>query len=233
VFDAGHRIIASVTYRKDYGKHFGTAVTLFYTGQSGDRFSYGYDNAVSQNVVKDYVSGSDDALNLVYVPRNASEINLVDYTDDNDVLHTAAEQWAELDNFIANDKYLSKRRGQYAEKNGTRAPFTSIFDLHLEQNFYIGQKNGKTHTLQLTFDVFNLGNLLNKDWGRMYTTRTGMNYNSYALIDFVGFEADGTTPMYNFSAPHLNDGKTVAAIDDAGFQTARWQSQIGIRYIFK
>src|SRR5690606_30187141 len=93
VFDAGHRIIASVTYRKDYGKHFGTAVTLFYTGQSGDRFSYGYDNAVSQNVVKDYVSGSDDALNLVYVPRNASEINLVDYTDDNDVLHTAAEQW--------------------------------------------------------------------------------------------------------------------------------------------
>ncbi|GAA0544878.1 TonB-dependent receptor [Chitinophaga japonensis] len=233
VYDMGHRIIASVTYRKDYAKHFGTSVTLFYTGQSGDRFSYGYRDVPAQNVVKDYTgSSSDKGLNLIYIPRTASDINLVDYTEDDGTVVTAAEQWAALNNFIENDKYLSKHRGEYAEKNGTRAPFTNIFDLHLEQNFYLSQRNGKTHTLQLTFDVFNLGNMLNKDWGRIYTTRSGMSYNNYGLIDFIGFAADGTTPQYNFSSPHKNDDKTVAAIDDAGFQTSRWQSQIGIRYIF-
>lgn len=234
VFDMGSRIVASVTYKKSYAKHFSTGITLFYTGQSGERFSYGYRDVPSQNVVKDYTgSSSDKGLNLIYVPRSASEINLVDYTDNAGVLHTKDEQWAALNSFIDNDKYLSTRRGQYAERNGTRTPFTNIFDLHLEQEFYISQKNGKTHTLQLTFDVFNLGNMLNKDWGRLYTTRTGMNYNNFGLIDFTGFAADGTTPQYRFTSPHLNDNKTVASIDDAGLQTARWQSQVGIRYIFR
>lgn len=234
IYDAGHRVVASVTYRKDYAKHFGTSVTLFYTGQSGDRFSYGYRDVPSQNIVKDYTgSSSDKGLNLIYVPRDANDINLVDYTDNDGVFHSREEQWTALNSFIEGDKYLRSRRGQYAERNGTRAPFSNIFDLHLEQNFYISQKNGKTHTLQLTFDVFNLGNMLNKDWGRTYTARQSLSYNNFGLIDFAGFAADGTTPEFHFASPHKNDDKTVVPIDDVGLQTSRWQSQIGVRYIFR
>ncbi|MBW8683245.1 TonB-dependent receptor [Chitinophaga rhizophila] len=237
IFDMGSRIIASVTYKKEYLKHFGTTVSLYYTGQSGERFGYGYRDVPNTNIVGDYNGSSGDkSLNLIYVPRTAADINLVAYTtkvNNVDVVVTPEEQWAALDAFINSDKYLSKQRGQYAERNGVRTPFTHIFDLHIAQDFYITQRNGKRHTLQVSFDVFNLGNMINNDWGRMYTTRSGMFYNNAAIIDFVGFAADGTTPTYNFKTPAKFDGKTVAQIDDFGLQSARWQGQLGLRYIFR
>lgn len=232
IFDVGSRIVASVTYKKEYLKHLATTVSLYYTGQSGDRYSYGYIDP-STNIVKDYTTSSDRGLNLIYVPRTAAEINLVAYNDAAGNVVTPEQQWAALDAFINNDKYLSKRRGQYAEKNGARVPFTHIFDLHLAQDIFVGQKNGKRHTVQVTFDIFNLGNMLNNDWGRIYSTRTGMNYNNYGLINLVGFAADGTTPQFNFKNPVKNDNKTVATIDDFGVQSARWQAQLGFRYTFR
>jgi hypothetical protein len=233
IFDLGSRIIASVTYKKEYLKHFGTTVTLYYTGQSGERFSYGYRDIPNTNIVGDYNgSSSDKGLNLIYIPRSASEINLVSYQA-NGATVTPEQQWAALDAFINGDSYLSKHRGEYAPKNGLRTPFTHIFDLHIAQDIYITQKNGKRHTLQISFDVFNLGNMINNDWGRVYSTRTGMSYNNYGLIDFVGFAANGTTPTYNFKAPTKYDNKTVAQIDDFGLQSARWQGQLGFRYIFR
>ncbi|QHS59885.1 TonB-dependent receptor [Chitinophaga agri] len=236
IFDLGSRIIASVTYKKEYLKHFGTTVSLYYTGQSGERFGYGYRDNGNYNIVGDNNGSSDRGLNLIYIPKTASEINLVSYTtkvNNVDVVVTPEQQWAALDAFINNDKYLSKNRGKYAEKNGLRTPFTHIFDLHIAQDIYITQKNGKRHTLQVSFDVFNLGNMLNNNWGRMYTTRSGMSYNNYGLIDFTGFASDGTTPTFNFKSPAKNDGKTVATIDDFGLQSARWQGQLGLRYIFR
>ena len=127
--------------------------------------------------------------------------------------------------YVHNDKYLSKHRGEYAERNGARTPFEHIFDLHIAQDFYI-MAGGKRNTLQLTFDVFNLGNLISKDWGRRYYVNG--YYGNYGLIKFVGFEADGTTPKYNFTAPKGD----VWGIDDSGILSSRWQAQIGIRYIF-
>ncbi|SHN45250.1 TonB-dependent receptor [Chitinophaga sp. CF418] len=233
IFDVGSRIVASVTYKKEYLKHLATQISLYYTGQSGDRYSYGYIDP-STNIVKDYTTSSDRGLNLIYVPRTAAEINLVAYTPTGSTTPvTPEQQWAALDAFINSDKYLSKRRGQYAEKNGARVPFTHIFDLHLAQDLFVGQKNGKRHTVQVTFDIFNLGNMLNNNWGRMYSTRTGMNYNNYGLINLVGFAADGTTPQFNFKNPVKNDNKTVATIDDFGVQSARWQAQLGFRYTFR
>lgn len=237
IYDAGSRIVASVSYKVEYAKFMATTISLFYTGQSGDRFSYGYrDNAGNNNITKDLPGSGDAGLSIMYVPRDASEINLAPYTiktpGQPDVIVTKEEQWQRLNSFIGNDKYLSKHRGEYAERNGLRAPFSHIFDLHLAQDFFIGQKNGKKHALQISFDVFNLGNLINKDWGRMYTARTGMSYNNYGLIDFVGFEADGSTPKFNYTGP-ADKNKTVAPIDDRGLQTARWQSQLGVRYTFR
>ena len=82
------------------------------------------------------------------------------------------------------------------------------------------------HTLQLTFDLFNLGNLINNKWGRMYY----VGNKALRLIDFEGFadDIDGGTPTFSFDAP---DGD-VWDIDDIGVNSSRWQAQIGIRYIF-
>ena len=73
--------------------------------------------------------GPGSATNLIYVPENQGEILLVDQVVDGNVVKTAAQQWAELDAFIANDEYLSSRRGDYAERNMSRTPFENIIDL--------------------------------------------------------------------------------------------------------
>ena len=90
------------------------------------------------------------------------------------------------------------------------------------QDIFVNAGDRK-HTLQFTFDIYNLGNLLNKDWGRRYYVSYGYN----RLIDFEGFEDDGTTPQFTFEAP---DNKF--NIDDSGISSSRWQAQFGLRYIF-
>jgi hypothetical protein len=54
--------------------------------------------------------------------------------------------------------------GQYAERNGAEMPWRSQIDLRLVQDLFTNI-GGRNNTLQLTLDIFNFGNLLNKDWG--------------------------------------------------------------------
>ena len=160
----------------------------------------------------------------MYVPRDASEIVFADAA-------TAAQQWERLNAFIENDDYLSERRGQYAERNQSRTPFENIFDLRILQDFYLEMGNGKRNTLQLSLDIFNVGNLLNQDWGRRYNRQ----FSGYELLQFVDFAADGTTPTFEyegFDEGFDDDEAWNGDLDDAGFLSSRWQMQFGVRYIF-
>jgi len=215
-YDLGHRVVAFVNYQIELFKGMSkTSFSLYYNGQSGNRFSYVYGGSLQAE--------ASDWYDLIYVPQDASEINLVDYTPTGGTLLTAAQQWTDLDEFIKNDEYLSSRRGNYAERNGARLDFQHRFDFKVAQDFSL-KVGGKKHTLQATFDIFNVGNLLNSDWGVIrYVT-----YDSYALIRFAGYATDGTTPRFNFVKPTSE----VFNIDDAGLISSRWQAQFGIRYIF-
>lgn len=225
-FDLGHRIVGYVSYRLDYLKHASTTFTLVYTGQSGVPFSYVY----AGNINREDNSDND----LIYIPNTASDINLIQYvvgTGATADTVTAAEQWTALDAFINNDPYLNKNRGQYAERNASRMPFTHNFDLRLAQEFYINTKNNTKHRLEITFDVFNFGNLLNAKWGRQYF----VSNDAYRLIDFKGFKstdpanADFLVPTFNFTKTGDTD---IKSIDDSGVVSSRWQGQIGVRYAF-
>ena len=73
------------------------------------------------------------------------------------------------------------------------------------------------HKFQITFDVFNVGNLLNKDWGRSYFVAN----NSYQLITY-----DNRNQGFTFRAPVDNKAYSVSDL------ASRWQGQLGIRYFF-
>ena len=219
-FSPGSRIVGFLSYRKEYLKHTATTVTLFYTGQSGELYSYGYADGSSK-----FLGEDNQSLELIYVPKNRNDINLVDITVGESTL-TADQQWEDLNAFIEADDYLSGRRGQYAERNSSRTPFTNLFDLRIAQDFYVNV-GGKRNTLQVAFDVFNIGNLINKDWGRIYYS-SGAYYSNYPLIKMEGFESDNTTPKFSFKKP---TGE-IWSIDDSGILSSRWQGQLTIRYIF-
>ncbi|MFS4467780.1 TonB-dependent receptor [Maribacter sp. 2210JD10-5] len=225
-FDTGSRFTGLLSWNKEF-KFTETLISLFYNGQSGQRYSYVYND---QGALNNDNPGNSENRNLIYVPANQSDIVLVD-TDFNgdDVIgagETAAEQWAALNSFIEGDDYLSERRGQYAERNGARTPFESVLDLKIEQSFFIKRKNGKKHDLKFSLDIFNFTNFLNKDWGRRYIVN---NRGNTSLIGFQGFQDDGTTPTFSFQAPTNGEAWNIF---DAGINSARWQAQFGVRYSF-
>ncbi len=214
-FDVASRVIGSVSYRWQPVNAFALTGSLFYSGQSGAPFSYIYND-------QGQVNGEDDReRNLIYVPRSADEIVLVQNGD-----MTPAQQWTALNNYIENDDYLSERRGRYAERNMSRTPFESIVDFRILADFYVTSGSTK-HNLQVSFDIFNFGNFINKDWGRRYFNGS---FGNVELLDFEGFLSDGTTPTFTF------DGETEAQdflnIDDSGINSSRWQAQLGVRYSF-
>ena len=212
-FDPGHRIVGNISYAKEYINHLKTMVSLTYIGQSGRVVSYIYNDYYG-----DFTKEAYQGPQLIYVPANSSEI-IFDETD-----ATAAAQWAELDAFISGNKYLDSRRGQYAERNGSRLPFENRFDFRIAQDIFVmaGQRR---QTLQITFDIFNIGNMISKDWGRIYYASNG----NLDIIEFAGMQADGTTPTFVFNRPK-ND--IPWRIDDSGLNSSRWQAQLGVRYIF-
>lgn len=218
-FDIKHRITAFVSYSKEFFSHAKTTLSLYYNGQSGNPFSYVYNDYLDIN------QDGETYNSLIYIPENPADINLVDFVDGDGSTVTAAEQWTALNKFIEEDDYLSEHRGEYAERNAVRAPFEHIVDLKLAQDFFLDVK-GRQHKLQLTLDIFNFTNLLNKDWGRKYY----VPYGTYSLVDFQRFAADGTTPEFKFEAP--DDDMDIYSADDSGILSSRWKAQIGIRYIF-
>lgn len=220
-YDLRHRIIGSLSYGVSYGKHktFGTSVALFYAGRSGSPYTYLY--------LGDVNTDGANQNDLIYVPRNASEIKLVPFYVRNpsnqvviaDNSATPAEQWTALDQFISSDPYLSKNRGKYTERNGARTPWQHQFDLRIMQD--LGGMIGSTkNRLQLSVDVINVGNLIDNSWGRQYfvsnNANTIINYNT----------TSSANRGFNFRAPKDNLPYSVAAFD------SRWQAQIGVRYLF-
>ncbi|MEO1255661.1 MAG: hypothetical protein AAFY41_12390, partial [Bacteroidota bacterium] len=207
--DQQHRLIATAAYRLEYGDFGATTISLFAEANRNGRFSYTY-NGSTDGIA--FINGS----NLLYVPENESDIALAEFTgvDGNPV--TVAEQWTALNNFINNSEYLSSRRGQFVERNGELSPWFFKADLKLIQDFYlnVGQKS---HNLQLTFDVLNFTNLINKDWGvRQVPINTQpVNFNSRA----------GT---FSVDPDQLDRGDFASDLSPI----SRWRMQVGVRYSF-
>lgn len=216
-FTTRHRIVSALTYTLDWNKKKSgaTTISLFYNGQEGNPYSYIYGEGSQRAENINQETGSIKAnTSLIWIPKDASEINLVDKGE-----LSAAQQWTLLNAFIESDPYLSENRGGYAEKNAGFRPFVSILDLAIRQDaaFKIG---GRRHLIQLSLDIFNFGNLINREWGTDYTLP---GFNNYELIDFEGYAADGTTPLFSFT--HTKTGK-----DNLNAVDSRWRMRFGIRY---
>ncbi|WP_338793787.1 carboxypeptidase regulatory-like domain-containing protein [Bernardetia sp. MNP-M8] len=244
-FDLGSRVIGMLSYRLDYLDHAATTISLFYEGRSGTRYSYIYGTPNRRHLSNDDTGSSSTNSDLIYVPANQNEIVFVPITREVDgatVTVTPEQQWQAYNNYIQNDEYLNSRRGDYAERNGSRLPFVNTLDLRVLQDFYIKTSNGTKHNLQLSFDIFNFTNLLNKDWGRMYF----LGNDNFSLANLNGVttttNTDGSksyVPNFTFGSINsdgsyqtIKETKDIYSIDDSGVNSSRWQMQIGVRYSF-
>ena len=72
----------------------------------------------------------------------------------------------------------------YAEHNGAVLPWFRELDVKLLQDIFT-EIGPNRHTLQLSVDIFNVGNLLNKNWGAIRAT------NRVNPLKFDGYDAQG------------------------------------------
>ena len=201
-----HRFIGVGSKKWKYGAadKWATTISTFFEYAQGGRFNYIYGGDVNNDG-----SPTND---LIYVPTTA-EIGAMTFS--------GAGQGAAFDAFINQDKYLSERRGQYAERYGAVSPWRGKWDMKLIQdyNFKPSSQSAKTNTIQFSIDILNVGNLLNSDWGLVQVPTS---------IQPIGVTVNQSTkePTYTF-----NGTQTKTFNYDASL-LSRWQAQFGIRYIF-
>jgi len=219
-FLSPNRLIGLLGYKLEYGKGMGgaTSFTLGYVGNQGNPFSY----TIGGDMNGDRISNNE----LIFVPNKGSDIKFAPLVVGTRT-YTEAEQQAAFESYISQDEYLSTRKGQYAERNGSFIPMLHRFDLSVVQDIYVNVK-GKKNTIQIRADILNLGNLLNNEWGvsQRATIPTILNYSST--------NATGE-PVYKLATQKLIDGSTILAKDTYQYNSSVfdvWSAQLGIRYIF-
>jgi Carboxypeptidase regulatory-like domain len=219
-FVVPNRVIASVSYAKEYLKHLKTTVSLFYEGASQGRYSYQYSTDFNRD---------GNFNDLIYIPKDASEITFVPRTIGT-VTYTAQQQSDAFFAYVDQDKYLSKHKGQYAERNEGLFGFRSQIDAKLLQDLFVNVGK-KRNTIQFSLDIFNFGNLINKNWGAFKT----LNVSNGAILiptNVSSLVAGGTTKPTFQLATDASGNLPTSTYRTLLTTSSTYYMQFGLRYIF-
>ena len=209
-FVSPNRVIANIGYKIQEGKHLATTLGLFYEGfnhcfvggYSYTRYSYTF-GVRSGRYVND-VTGVGGSQNLMYIPTDA-DLAKMNFKDE--------ANKAAFKEFIENDSYLSKHRGQYSERGAKVAPWQNRLNLKVAQDFILDVA-GKPTTLQVGVDVLNVANLINSNWG---LTKQVSSEN------ILEISKAGSEGVYTFNAPTVKNYRNT-------FNT--WQLLLSARLFF-
>lgn len=239
-----NRFLAYATYRKEW-ENTATSIGVIYDRWMGGRYSYAYTGDING----DGATSND----LIFIPKDRSQINLSiagskyasltaypeGHPNYGQAITTDEQRtqimWEDIDAFIKQDDYLSKHRGEYAERNGGELPHSSRWDVNVSQDFFFNTTSGKRHTLRISLDIQNLGNLLNKDWGiNSYPLlgNPGQQYQ-FLYVKTAASAANNYTPelqMTNNSA--FEPFKRPKTFKDDFSAGSRWSAMFGIKYFF-
>lgn len=219
------RDLSRMTYSNGQFRHkvvvYGTLPTLWgvkvgvrYSGIGGTRYSLL--SGVNSN--GDFVAGTND---LAYI---------FDRNNPNVPVNVRNGLQALLDNPLASQSlkdYILKYEGKMAERNGGINNFFGTVDVRLAYQFKFGK--ARKQSVEISGDIFNFANLLNKKWG---VTETFGSQSLYALNGSVGngtpaapqFPSfDATTRSFNYRV------NNTGVINPSGNP---WQAQLGLRYGF-
>jgi hypothetical protein len=197
-YSQGHRVFAQASYTRSYFNFGATTVSAFWEARpSFTNFANNFSYVFSGDMNADGFSGND----LIYIPRDTSEMNFQQFSLPNGRVFTVDEQVAAFEAYIQQDDYLRSRRGQYAERGGAFLPMFNRMDLSIVQDVFrnIG---GKRNAGQFRIDITNFGNLLNSDWGvsrRLVVPTTAANGAQILATPSTGLTDAQGRPLYRLA----------------------------------
>lgn len=216
---AGHRAFLTGSYRAQFVDVGPTTFTVYTEGRTGGNSSYVY--------AGDLNGDGGTSNDLIYIPRDISEMNFQAYTASGRT-YTSAEQAEAWEAFIRQDPYLSKNRGQYAERNGVFIPMSYRTDMSIEQEI-ARSIGGAMNRLSVRADVLNVMNLLNSDWGGGQTFNTTQPLLVPTAAQGGPADAQGRAQhrLRNIGGELISESfRPTAGVGDV------WRLQVSLRYSF-
>lgn len=201
------RFIASVTHNDHCGNHFSL---IYETWRGSSNYSY---------MLANDMNGDGYAYDAVYIPTDAQVKN-------GDFRFVSDDDRDRFMAFVHKDKYLSKHQGKYAEAYSVYSPWVHRVDFSYKHDFKV--KAGKTtNILQLGFDIKNLLNIFNSNWGVMKILNPAIGTEA-KILKYEGADADGYA---KFSTPKGVTGNTKTFTPNHAIGQC-WYASIGIKYMF-
>jgi hypothetical protein len=196
-FDPGHRINLAASYQIPTGP-VRTTLSAFYNGQSGRPFAYRFANDVN---------GDQGTTNdLLYIPTGADDVIVTNGTFD------------QLMAFLEGEGCPSLPRGSIQVRNACRSPWTNQLDFRAGVDLPV-----RAFDAEITFDILNVLNLLNKEWGVV-------EYAGFNGLGVANGSVDPATGKWVYSlATVTQPGQARFTRDDL---RSRAQAQLGLRVRF-
>jgi hypothetical protein len=207
-YEVPHRVVLNGSYRLELLRRAPTDLSLIYVGESGRPYSYTYNGDINGD-------GSTEN-DLIYVPRDASEIRFQPATATQPI--TEQQSWAAFNDFIEGVECLREARGSVVQRNACREPWLNRVDLRFAQTL----PSVRGHGVEITLDIFNFGNLLNRDWGR--AEQLGTDRALDPVLRRNGTTVVGGRVLFDAFTPRDPFPVTDLA--------SRYQIQLGARYAF-
>jgi len=228
--DLRNRFIGTGSYRLTYGKGIAGATTFTLGFVSTNAAPSSVTGGNLSYIYSSDMNGDGQTNDLIYVPKQASDIKFVDIKNTaGAVVYTKEQQEAAFNQYISSSDYLSGRKGNYAERNGAKYPWLTRFDFAVEQDLIVKVgKTKKANIIRFRMDIINAGNLINHDWGVGYITTTA------TPLVYAGKDATTGEPTFRLATVTVN-GKS-GLVNDTFLKSRTiddvYQIQFGVRYIF-
>ena len=202
--DVPHRVVLTGTYRAPW-RRAPTDIAFYYVGEAGSPYTY---RAWGVGTRGDLNADGSNTNDPIYVPRNAfdtTEIRFAQFIKRTEAAVdtvTVAQQQAAFENFIDGIPCLRRQRGRILERNSCREPWSHTTLASVRQSV-----PGAGDALEAELTVFNVLNLLRREWGR-YRVAALDRSAAPPLLEHVGqteesprtaesiFRFDPTTPRW-------------------------------------
>ena len=202
-FEVEHRFTVAPTYTFGTGR-VGHTLALFWNVQSGRPYSL---------LMGGDVNGDGQATNdLLFVPGSADAIILQSSTG-------AVIPYQRFADYLRSNG-INPTAGRILDRNEASEPWSHQLDFHYGLEVPI-----KVVRAEVTFDVLNALNLINKDWGSVRST----GLQTVTPVNYLGQDVATGKPIYREAAANrLLPGSQYTTAD----LRSRWQAKLGMRLSF-
>ena len=201
------RFILSATGHDKSGNHYG----LIYETWRGD-YNYSFMTTNDMN-------GDGYNYDALYIPTDEQVAN-------REFRFVSEGDKTRFMDYVHANNYLSNNQGKVAQPYSVYSPWVHRVDLSYKHDFSFNVSGAK-HTLQLLFDMKNVLNFFNSNWGVSKYLNPEIGSDA-RILKYEGRDADGYA---TFSTPKAINADTKTFVPNKAIGQC-WNASIGIKYIF-